>query len=378
MSEYKDVLELTIDTAVQLTPRIQNAIEQLEERAKPTGSDLEYFNECKEMLANRVRIKQANEALAFVEECDEEITKYETLFPGNPFGQCIIELNNHKAGMIEELKKLENYLDTGISPTSYLKDIKLAIGIHFVNPIHTKERVERRLSMARENYAEFYERSPEELLQDMCKIPREVNHSTAMFCRLFDFKTELDGFDTGAVIPTGEDARYPAYIGGEFSDTEYFFKKPDNFVWVAFSKLGSLMSIYNAALDAADRAEGSNELVGMSDLIMEVNGDHDLASAAADMLEEGEDLKEVLKQLARPIMDRVVDEAHEKYGAYRDSVIASVQKKRDEYDLSDDVVSAFSDYVKRTIGTLIKSVENIFSEETQFQCDGDWGVLRAY
>ena len=105
MSEYKDVLESTIDTAVQLTPRIQNAIEQLEERAKPAGSDLEYFNECKEMLANRIRIKQANEALALVEECDEEITKYETLFPSSPFGQRIIELNNHKAGMIEELKK---------------------------------------------------------------------------------------------------------------------------------------------------------------------------------------------------------------------------------------------------------------------------------
>ena len=376
MSEYKDVLESTIDAAVQLIPRMQNAIEQLEERAKPTGSDLEYFNERKEMLANRVRIKQANEALAFVEECDEEITKYETLFPSNPFGQCIIELNNHKAGMIEELKKLENYLDTGISPTSYLKDIRLAIGIHFVNPIHTKERVERRLSMARENYAEFYERSPEELLQDMCKIPREVSHSTAMFCRLFDFKTELDGFDTGAVIPTGEDARYPAYIGGEFSDVEYFFhRKPDNFVWVALNKLGTLASIYNSAINSGVFTEGSNELIGVHDLALEATGDLDLISAAQDMLDEGEDLKEALKQLARPIMQQVVEEAHEKYGAYRNRVIASVENKQREYGLSDAVVSEFSERANHYIGKLIANVEDEFSEETQFSGD-DWGIFQ--
>ena len=106
-----------------------------------------------------------------------------------------------------------------------------------MNPIHKKERVEWSLSNARKNYTEFYERSPDELLKDMCKYPREGYHTTAAFCHMFDFKTELDGFDTGAVIPTGEDARYPAYIGGEFSDAEYFFhRKPDNFVWVALNK----------------------------------------------------------------------------------------------------------------------------------------------
>lgn len=375
MSEYKDALESTIDTAVQLTPRIQNAIEQLEERVKLTGSDLEYFNECKEMLENRIRIKQANEALALVEECDEEITKYETLFPSNPFGQDIIELNNHKAGMIEELKKLENYLDTGISPASYLKDIKLAIGIHFVNPIHEKKDVEWSLSKARGNYAEFYERSPEELLRDMCKYPREVGHSTAAFCHMFDFKTELDGFDTGAVIPTGEDTAYPAYIGGEFSDTEYFHRKPDNFVWVALSKLETLTSIYNNVVNAGSVTEGSNELVGMHDLMLEVSGDYELVSAAADMLDEGADLKEALKQLARPIMRQVVEETHEKYGAYRDRVIASVENKQDEYDLSDDVINEFSERAKHYINKLIANVEDEFSEETQFS-GGDWGIFQ--
>lgn len=376
MSEYKDTLESAIETAVQLTPRMQNAIEQLEERVKPTGSDLEYFNRCKELCENSVLIKQANEALAFVEECDEEIAKYETLFPRNPFGQDIIELNNHKAGMIKELKDLENYLDTGISPARYLKDIKLAVGIHFVNPIHNKADVEWSLSSARETYAEHYERSPEDLLRSMIESrPVEGYHDTGAFCHMFDFKTELDGIDTGRVVPTGADATNPAYIGGEFSATEYFHKKPENFVWVAFRKLGSLTSIYNAALDAIDRAEGSNELIGMSDLIMEVNGDHDLASAAADMLDEGEDLKEVLKQLARPIMHQVVDETHEKYGAYRDSVIASVENKQREYELSDAIVGEFAEHVRTSINALIKNVEDEFSEETQFG-GGDWGIFQ--
>ena len=87
--------------------------------------------------------------------------------------------------------------------------------------------------------------------------------------------------------------------------------------------------------------------------------------------------RESVKQRARPIMNRVVDETHEKYGAYRDRIIASVQKKQDEYDISDDAVSAFSDYVTRSIKSLIENVENEFSEEAQFS-GSDQGVLRLY
>ena len=93
------------------------------------------------------------------------------------------------------------------------------------------------------------------------------------------------------------------------------------------------------------------------------------------MLEDGEDLKDALKQLARPIMRQAVEETREKYGAYRDRVIASVENKQREYGLSDAVVSEFSERANHYIGKLIANVEDEFSEETQFS-GGDWGIFQ--
>ena len=354
MSKLKDALESATPALERELSRIQDLIEEWERHGAVDSTARDQLDRLKRGYENSIVTQRVSGALKFCEDNDDDISRIESQDNryGTYFSVLAMRINEYISSLRPDVTELESNV-SNVHDSASLRDKNVARFISVLiteGPVPPSNELQRKLRRALESEAS-YTRSPEQLLQDMTEgsAGGEDEDDTRLFCRLFDFKTTLDGFETGSVVPWPGDLDVcPWYIGGMFVDGEYDYDDPNNFVNVALNQLGDLREEYR---DAFRSGLGEDEEV---------------------------ELKEYIKQKARPIMDRVVDEAHEKYGAYRDSVIASVQKKRDEYDLSDDVVSAFSDYVKRTIGTLIKSVENVFSEETQFQGDGDWGVLRAY
>lgn len=356
MSKLKDALEAATPALERELSRIQDLIEAWGRDGTISPSTArDQLDRLKDGYENVTLMRNVSDALEFCEDNDDDISRVESQDDryGTYFRAQAYRLSEYISGSNWGANELESRASDVQDSTSLSEErVTSFISVFLVSgPVPPSSALQRELRRALENESD-YTRSPEQLLWDMAEgsAGGEDEDDTRLFCRFFDFKTTFDGFETGGVVPwPGDVDVYPWYIGGTFIDGEYDYDDPNNnFVSVALNQLGDLREEYR---DAFRSGLGEDEEV---------------------------ELKEYIKQKARPIMDRVVDEAHEKYGAYRDSVIASVQKKRDEYDLSDDVVSAFSDYVKRTIGTLIKSVENVFSEETQFQGDGDWGVLRAY
>ena len=347
MSKLKDALESAISTLQREAPRIQNILDAWESYGPVNSVEREELDRLKDKYENGTLMQQAASELAFCEDNDEEITRLED----QEYGRLLRKATSSFESYADQLRAKVDGLESRASEhggTGLFGDNYKAFHVQFAlidGSIPYYGQIESALNRALKRESS-YARSPEQLLKDMTEDSREDEDDTRLFCSLFDFKTMIDGFETHAVVPP-DDADIPQYIGGEFSVNEYDRSKPENFVWVAFNQLGDLCEEYNDAY-SSDLSE-----------------------------DEKVELREHVKQEARPIMYRVVDETHEKYGAYRDRIIASVQKKQDEYELSDDAVSAFANRVTKSINSLIKNVENEFSEETQFS-GGDWGVLRVY
>ena len=352
MSEFKAALESAISALESELPRIQNVLDAWESHGPATPVARDELDKLKDQYENGVVKKRLSDILEFCEVNDDDISRLES--QDNEYGTYFrvqaYRLNEYISGFRSDVTEFESRVSDAQDSTSLNDEcVTSFISLFLVSgPVPSLSDIQIELRRALENEGD-YERSSEQLLWDMAEGSSggEDPDDTLAFCRLFDFKTTFDGFETDSVVPwPGDVDAYPWYIGGAFVDGEYDYDDPNNnFVSVALNQLGALREEYRDArpgyLDEDEKVE----------------------------------LKEYIKQKARTIMGRVVDETHEKYGAYRDRVIASVRNKQDEYDLSDDVVSAFSDYVTRTIGTLIKSVENVFSEETQFKGDGDWGLF---
>lgn len=348
MSKLKDALEAMTSTLQRETPRVQNILEEWE-RHGIASHERGQFDRLKDKYENGALVKRATSELAFCEENDEEISRLEDQYCGDNLRDVASAYQSYADRLGSIVADLESRASEDEGAELFGKnyvafEIQTALADGTI-PYHGKIKSELKWAHEREGKLA---RSPKKLLRDMTRESYEDPINTVLFCRLFDFKTTLDGFETHAVVPPNDGDDIPQYIGGEFYDAEYDCSKPENFVWVAFKQLGELCEEYNDA-----RSDDLSE-------------------------EEEVELKNDIKQKARPIMNRVVDEAHDKYGTYRDSIIASVQKKQDEYDLNDDVISAFANRVTKRINALTKNVENEFSEETQFHGDGNWGVFRIY
>ena len=360
MSEFKAALESAISALESELPRIQNVLDAWESHGPATPVARDELDKLKDQYENGVVKKRLSDILEFCEVNDDDISRLESQEAGiqlHPLARVFEE------SYIDRLREYMNNIESRTSEGADSAYFGRPDAGHYIYACLTADWIPQLSDVRGEFHRALeaegnYERSPEQLLHDMTEDTYEDAADTRLFCRLFDFKTELDGFNAYEVVPSDTEADPPQYIGGEFFMDEYARRKPDNFVWVAFDKLGALTDIYNNGVDHDD--------------------DYGLASDVSDLLDEGIELEEALKQKARPIMQQVIDETHEKYGAYRDSVIASVKNKQDEYDLSDDVVNAFADHVKRGIGTMIENVENEFSEEHQFNSDHNWGVFWQY
>ena len=358
MSKLKDALESGISTLQREMPRIQNILDAWESYGPTNSFERDELDLLKEKYEDGVLTQQASSALAYCEDNDEEISRLED----QEYGDILRKLTSRLESYVDQLHSNVNGLESrmnedqgsglfGENFKSYYIQFQLTHGL-----IPHDREIKSALDVAHERESS-YARSPEQLLRDMTESSYEETDDARLFCRLFDFKATIDGFETHAIVPSDDDD-IPQYIGGEFSMDEYDRRKPENFVWVAFNQLGELRDEYN---------DEHNELTDKYGVFADI-----------DDTEEGVELRERIKQKARPIMDRVVDETHDKYGEYRDRIIASVKSKQDEYDLSDDVVSAFSNHVTKGINALIKNVEIEFSEENQFDNDDPWGVLHVY
>lgn len=358
MSKLKDALESAISTLQRETPRIQNILDAWESYGPVNSVEREELDRLKDKYENGTLMKQATSELAFCEDNDEEITRLED----QAYGDLFLMATSHFEGYADQLRAKVDGLEsrasedgnTGLFGENY-KPFHVEFALIDV-AIPYSGQIESALNRALERESS-YARSPERPLKDMTEDSRENEDDTRLFCSLFDFKTMIDGFETHAIVPPSYDD-IPQYIGGEFSSDEYARSKPENFVWVAFNQLGELRDEYDEEYNAIAHKYG--------------------VFADIDDTEECVELNERIKQQVRPIMDRVVDETREKYGEYRDRAIAAVKNKQDEYNLSDDVVNAFSGHVRRGINSLIENVENEFSEETQFYNDEEWGVLHVY
>lgn len=356
MSEFKAALESAKPTLERELSQIQDLVEAWGRDGTISPSTArDQLGLLENGYENVTLMRNVSDGLEFCEDSDDDISRIES--QDNEYGTYFrvqaYRLNEYISGFRWGADELESRVNDVQDSTSRSDErVTSFISMFLISgPVPSRGELQRSLRRALEDEGD-YERSPEQLLWDMAEgsAGGEIEDDTRLFCRLFDFKTTFDGFETDSVVPwLGDVDVYPWYIGGTFVDGEYDYDDPNNnFVSVALNQLGALREEYRDArpgyLDEDEKVE----------------------------------LKEYIKQKARPIMDRVVDETHEKYGAYRDRVIASVRNKQDEYDLSDDAVSAFSDYVTRTIGILINSVENAFSEETQFEGNGDWGLFWLY
>lgn len=352
MSKLKDALESAKPALERELSRIQDLIEAWgRDGTISTSTARDQLDRINNGYENVTLIRNVSDALEFCEDNDDDISRIESQDNryGNYFRAQAYRLSEYASRPNWSANELESHM-SDVQDSTSLSEKRVAsfISAFLVSgPVPPRSELQRTLRRALESEGDCA-RSPEQLLWDIAEgsAGGESEADTLAFCRLFDFKTTLDGFETGDVVPWSGD-EIPWYIGGMFDDEEYNYSKPENFVWVAFNQLGELCEGYNEEFFS-----------GLSE-------------------DEKVELKERVKQKARPIMNNVVDETHEKYGAYRDRIIASVQKKQDEYDISDDAVSAFSDYVTRSIKSLIENVENEFSEETQFS-GSDQGVLRIY
>lgn len=359
MSKLKDALESAISTLQRETPRIQNILEAWDSFDPDNSFERDELDLLREKYENGTLLKEALNELAVCEENDEEIVRLEDDQEyGDEFREAASTFKAYVDQLPAKVSGLESraseHEGTGLFGENYKAyDVPFALidgSLPYPNQINSM------LRRAHEHEANDA-RSPEKLLQSMTESSYEEPDDTRLFCRLFDFKAELDDFEVYEIVPSDDD-EIPQYIGGEFSSDEYDRSQPENFVWVAFNQLGELCEEYN---------EEHNEIADNYDVFDDI-----------DDTEEIIELKERIKQQARPIMNGVIDETHDKYGEYRDRVIASVRNKQDEYDLSDDVVSAFANHVTKRINALIKNVENEFSEENQFYNEDEWGVLRVY
>ena len=359
MSRLKDAVESAISALESELPRIHSVLEAWENHGPATSIARDELNQLKDLYENDVVKKRLSDILEFCEDNDNDIARLESKESGSYL--------NHWTWIFGEeyVDRLHSAMDDIVSKTSdgadsaYFDEVYAG---HVIQIELTDERLPQLVDVRGTLHRELEEegnhgRSPEQLLRDMIEDSYGDARDTRLFCRFFDFKPTLDGFEAHEIVPSNDD-EIPQYIGGEFSMDEYARSKPENFVWVAFNQLGELRDEYN---------EEHNELTDKYGVFADI-----------DDTEEGVELKERIKQKARPIMNRVVDETYDKYGEYRDRVIASVRNKQDEYDLRDDVVSAFSNHVTKSINALIKNVENEFSEETQFNNDEEWGVLHIY
>lgn len=352
MSKLKDALESAKPALERELSRIQDLIEEWERHGVVDSTAREQIDHLKHGYENVAVTHRVSDALDFCEDNDDDISRVESQDNrySTHFRAMALRLNDYISRLHSRVTDLESHM-SDVHDSEPFSDKHTAVfisGLLTGGPIPPCSDIQRTLRRALENEGD-YARSPEQLLWDMAEgsAGGEDEDDALAFCRVFDFEMTLDGFETGEVVPWPGDAGCRCYIGGAFNDEEYNSGNPSNFVCVALNQLGDLCEEYNEAFFS-----------GLSE-------------------DEKVELKERVKQKARPIMDRAVDETHEKYGAYRDKIIASVQKKQDEYDISDDAVSAFSDYVTRSIKSLIENVENEFSEENQFS-GGDWGVLRIY
>lgn len=350
MSKLKDAVASAISALESELPRIHSVLEAWEKHGPATSIARDELNHLKDLYENGVVKKRLSNVLEFCEDNDDDISRLESQEAGSSLRHLAWVAGEHY------VDRLHSHMNDVVSDTSDGEDSEFFskdYAGHFIkagledDQFPQLSEIRGALHRALEEEGN-HERSPEQLLQDMIEDSYEDARDTRLFCRLFDFKPTLDGFEVYNVVPSDDDDDIPRYIGGDFYDTEYSISKPENFVWVAFNQLGELCDEYNEA---------------HSDDLSE---------------EEEAELKNDIKQKARPIMSRVVDETHDKYGEYRDRVIASVRNKQDEYDLSDDVVSAFANHVTKNINALIKNVENEFSEENQFYNEDEWGVLRLY
>lgn len=358
MSKLKDALESAISTLQRETPRIQNILDAWESYGPVNSVEREELDRLKGKYENGTLMKQATSELAFCKDNDEEITRLEDQEYGRLLRKATSSFESYADQLRVKVDGLESRAsedgNTGLFGENY-KPFHVQFAL-IDGSIPYSGQIESALNRALERESS-YARSPERLLKDMTEDSREDEDDARLFCSLFDFKAMIDGFETHAVVPPSYDD-IPQYIGGEFSSDEYARSKPENFVWVAFNQLGELCEEYNEEHHAITDKYG--------------------VFADIDDTEECVELKERIKQKARPIMNSVIDEAREKYGEYRDRAIAAVKNKQDEYNLSDDVVNAFTDRVKRGINSLIENVEDEFSEETQFYNDEEWGVLHVY
>lgn len=354
MSKLKVALESATSTLERELSRIQTLVEEWGRRGAVDSIERDELDLLKHEYENITLSRDVSDALEFCEDNDDDVSRVESQDNkhGTYFSVLASRIEEYFSGLRSDVNQLESRVrDSQDSALFSNKNEALRSRISLTSgPIPSRSDLQRSLRRALEDEGD-YARSPEQLLWDMAEGSSggEDEDDTLAFCRLFDFKTEFDGIETHSVVPwTGDE--YPWYIGGVFDDEEreYDCDDPNNFVCVALKQLDDLREEYSDAYS------------------------FDLSE------DEKVELNERMKQKARSIMYRVVDEAHEKYGAYRDRIIASVRNKQDEYGLSGDVVSAFSNYVTRSISTLIKNVENEFSEETQFHGDGSWGAFRPY
>ena len=360
MSKLKDAVASAISALENELPRIHSVLEAWESHGPATSIARDELNQLKDLYENGVVKKRMSSVLEFCEDNEDDISRLENQEAGSSLRHLAWVAGEHY------VERLHSHMNDVVSDTSDGEDSEFFskdYAGHFIkagledDQFPQLSEIRGALHRALEEEGN-HERSPEQLLQDMIEDSYEDARDTRLFCRLFDFKPTLDGFEVYNVVPSDTGDEVPGYIGGEFSLDEYDCSQPENFVWVAFNQLGELCEEYN---------EEHNEIADNYDVFDDI-----------DDTEEIIELKERIKQQARPIMNGAIDETHDKYGEYRDRVIASVRNKQDEYGLSDDVVSAFANHVTKNINALIKNVENEFSEENQFYNEDEWGVLRVY
>ena len=307
MSKLTDAVASARSALESELPRIHSLLEAWESHGPATSYARDELDQLKDMYENGTVMQKMSNVLEFCEANDDDISRLESQDAGASL--------RHLAWIYEDyyVNRLRKSMAEFVSETSDGADSayfdKVYAG-HNIQRELTDERFPQLVEVRGELHRALekegnHERSPEQLLQDMTEDSYEDADDTRLFCRLFDFKATIDGFETHAIVPSN-DEDIPQYIGGEFSMDEYDHSNPENFVWVAFNQLGELRDEYN---------DEHNELTDKYGVFADI-----------DDTEEGVELRERIKQKARPIMDRVVDETRDKYGEYRDRIIASVKK----------------------------------------------------
>lgn len=361
MSDLKNAAKLALETATRITPRVQTILEQWQERNKPVGFELRLFKSAQEPWYDGGFIDSVTSTLALIEENDADVTRFENESYGWHLRQATDRFKVFADESPSRVSEIESHLNNPQDAARFDDINYLDLRLGFDVP--TKRSVNYALVRARDEYR-VVSRSPEQVLRDMMHhYPFAWPDDTTLFRQLFDFETRFGDTDIYDVVPGRDANTAPQYIGGDLTLDDYNSnKRPNNFVWVAIDKLVALNEIYN-------EAKSSGYFLSFDD--------YGLTDAVRGLVDEGMQLEEAVKQIARPIMQQVVDAAYEKYGAYRDEIIAGVENKQSKYELSDDIVNEFTGFVKKAIGAFIEDVEDAFSEEAQFNSGGDWGVFAS-